>query len=114
MSERFDLLKARHAQLRLRSAIQRRELANLSTDIRQRLYRVDRGVNVVRRVARKPAVIAGVVAILAWLGPRRLLGWATRSALAFTTAQRLMHLARSVSGRQTPLAGTRGLLNRKH
>jgi len=111
MSARFDQLRARHDQLRLRSAIQRRELAELSTSIRQRLNRVDRGINIVRRVVRKPAVIAGGIAILALLGPRRLLGLATRSALVLTTAQRLARLARPDPERR--LAKPQALLSRR-
>jgi hypothetical protein len=114
MSERFNQLRARHDQLRLRSAIQRRELAQLSTGIRHRLDRVDRGINIVRGVVRKPAAIAAGFAILALLGPRRLLGLATRSALVLTTVQRLARLAMPPSGRRTALAKTQRLLARKH
>jgi YqjK-like protein len=113
MSERFDQLKARHDQLRLRSAIQRRELAQLSASIRQRLDRVDRGVNIVRGVVRKPLAIAAGFAILALLGPRRLLGLVTRSALVLTTAQRLARLAAPLSGRKAALAKPQQLLARK-
>jgi hypothetical protein len=111
MSARFEQLRARHDQLRLRSAIQRRELAELSTSIRQRLNRVDRGINIVRRVVRKPVVIVGGIAILALLGPRRLLGLATRSALVLTTVQRLARLARPDAERK--LAKPQGLLSRR-
>jgi hypothetical protein len=114
MSERFDQLRARHDQLRLRSAIQRRELAELSASIRGRLDRVDRGIKIVRRFASKPAVIVGGIAILALLGPRRLLGLATRSALLLTTVQRLARLARPASVQKPALLTTQRLLSRRH
>jgi hypothetical protein len=114
MSERFEQLKARHDQLLLRSAIHRRQLGELSAHVRERLERVDRGVNIVRGFARKPIVIAAGFAILALLGPRRLLGWATRSALAITTVQRLARLARPAPAQRTALARTQALLSRKH
>jgi hypothetical protein len=39
-------------------------------------------------------LIAGGVALVALLGPRRVLGWATRSALFYSTAKRVMGMVR--------------------
>lgn len=88
MSERFEQLTRRHQQLRLRSADQRRELAQIAGDIEQRLHRVDRGVQAVRGFVSRPLMIAGLFAALAMIGPRRLLGFASRGAVLLTAARK--------------------------
>jgi len=93
-SERFNQLTARHSNLRLRSAVQRRQLGETMDDIEHHLSGVDRGIAVARRVAKHPAVIVGGVALFALIGPRRLARWATRGVLMYSTAKRFINLRR--------------------
>jgi hypothetical protein len=92
MSERFNQLMTQHSNLRLRSALQRRQLGETMNEIEHHLSGVDRGISVARRLAKSPAVIVGGVAIFALVGPRRLMRWATRGALVYSTAKRLLRL----------------------
>lgn len=94
MSERFDQLTSRHRALRLRSEVQRRALGEIADDIETSLSGVDRGVTAVRNVARHPAVIVGALGVLALIGPRRLLAYASRGALLWATARNLLRAAR--------------------
>ena len=90
MSERFDQLAAKHQQLRLASAVQRRELGSAALDLEERLSGVDRGLEAVRTFVRHPAVIIGAVAVLAMIGPRRLLSVASRGAMYASLARALL------------------------
>lgn len=94
MSERFDQLVAQQGNLRMRCAAQRRHLAQSAREIETHLVGVDRSVNTVRKVVRNPLWIAGGVALVTLLGPRRLLGWATRGALFYSTAKRVVRMVR--------------------
>ncbi|MGH8176001.1 MAG: YqjK family protein [Steroidobacter sp.] len=102
MSERFDQLQARHNELTLRAALERRQLAGTAAEIKQRLGAVDQAVNIMRGLARNPIVIAGGVAVLAMIGPRRLLRWASHSALLVTTARSAMRLTHNEGRDQRP------------
>ena len=95
-SERFNQLTAKHSNLRLRSAVQRRELGSTMNDIEQHLSGLDRGIGAAQRWVKNPALIVGAVAVVALVGPKRLLGWASRGALVYSTAKRLMRLRRMV------------------
>lgn len=95
MSDRQLELAARRNTLIARSAIQREELATIAREIQARLAGIDRGIELARNVARKPAVIAAAIAVIAFVGPRRLVGLAGRSALFLTTGRRLMKMLRS-------------------
>ena len=94
MSERFNQLKSQHSNLRLRAAVQRRQLGETMHEIEGQLGGLDRGISVATRLVKSPAVIAGAVAIFALVGPRRLMRWATRGALVYSTAKRIMRLRR--------------------
>jgi hypothetical protein len=93
-SERFNQLAAKHSNLRLRSAVQRRELGSTMKDIEHHLSGLDRGIGAAQRWVKNPAVIVSAVALVALVGPKRLLGWASRGALVYSTAKRLMRLRR--------------------
>lgn len=93
-SERFNQLAAKHANLRLRSAVQRRELGDTMNDIEHQLSGLDRGIATATRVLRKPAVILGGVALVALIGPKRLMRLMTKGALVYSTAKRLLRLRR--------------------
>ena len=59
MSQRFDQLISHHSNLRARCAVQRRQLGESAAEIEHELGRLDRGVAIVRRVLRSPALIGG-------------------------------------------------------
>lgn len=94
MSQRFDQLSAHHSNLLARCAVQRRQLGESAEEIEHELGRVDRGLAAVRRVLRHPAMIGGAIAIVALVGPRRLLRWATRGLMWYSTARSLIRLRR--------------------
>jgi hypothetical protein len=92
MSERQLQLAARRQELRAQSAIQREHLGRTVDDIEARLAGIDRGIELARRLVRKPVVLAGGIALAAFIGPRRLLRIAGRSAVLFATGRRVMRL----------------------
>jgi hypothetical protein len=95
-SERFNQLAAKHSSLRLRAAVQRRELGATMNEIEHQLSGVDRGLERAARVLRNPAVIVGGVALVAMVGPKRLMRWVTKGALLYSTAKRFIRLRRMV------------------
>ena len=94
MSRRFDQLNAHHSNLLARIAVQRRQLAEGAEEIEHELGRVDRGVAAIRRVLSSPALIGGAIAVVALVGPRRLLRWSTRGLMMYSTARQLLRLRR--------------------
>jgi hypothetical protein len=94
VSKRFDQLSAHHSNLLARCAVQRRQLGEGTEEIEHELGRLDRGVAVVRRVLRSPAMIGGAIAVVALVGPRRLLRWATSGLMWYSTARNLLRLRR--------------------
>jgi hypothetical protein len=94
MSDRLLQLAARREALRAESALQRDHMGGLAREIRTRLSGIDRSIDVVRTVAAKPAVIAGAVAVLALIGPRRLIRIAGRSAMFLTAGSRVIKMLR--------------------
>jgi hypothetical protein len=93
-SERFNQLAAKHSNLRLRAAVQRRELGSTMHQIEHHLSGLDRGIGTATRLIKNPVVIAGGVAVVALLGPKRLMRWLTKGALVYSTAKRVMKLRR--------------------
>ena len=87
---RAQQLVHRRESLRLRAAAQRAELAYAVGQIEQKLGRVDRTIDAIRRVSTRPLVLGGVAAVLALVGPGRLLRWGMRGLLAANTARRLL------------------------
>jgi hypothetical protein len=94
VSKRFDQLSAHHSNLLARCAVQRRQLGESAEEIEHELGRVDRGVAAVRRVLRHPAMIGGALAVVALIGPRRLLRWTTSGLMWYSTARSLIRLRR--------------------
>lgn len=93
-SERFNQLVTKHSNLRLRAAVQRRELGTSMNEIEHHLSGLDRGIGAVQRLIKNPAVLVGGVALVALIGPKRLVRWASRGALVYSTARRFMRLRR--------------------
>jgi YqjK-like protein len=96
VSERFNQLAAKHSNLRLRAAVQRRALGSTMNEIEHQLSGFDRGIERATRVLKNPAVIIGGVALVAMVGPKRLMRWATKGAVLYSTAKRLLRLRRAV------------------
>jgi hypothetical protein len=94
MSQRFDQLHAHHSNLLARCAVQRRQLAESAEEIEHELGRLDRGLAAVRRVLRSPALIGGAIAVVALVGPRRLLRWGTNGLMLYSSARQLLKLRR--------------------
>ena len=94
MSQRFDQLKGHHSNLLACCAVQRRQLGESAAEIEHELGRVDRGLATVRRVLRSPAMIGGAIAVVALVGPRRLLRWGTNGLMLYSSARQLLRLRR--------------------
>lgn len=92
MSERFNQLAAKHSNLRLRAAMQRRALGSSMDEIEHHLSGVDRGLGAAQRWVKNPLVLIGGVAVVALIGPKRMMGWVSRGALIYTTARRFIRL----------------------
>ena len=101
MSQRFDQLNAHHSNLLARIAVQRAELGATAEEIEHQLGRVDRGLAAIRGVLKSPVMIGGVIAVVALLGPRRLLRWSSKGLLLYSTARQLLRLRRE-SGAAAP------------
>lgn len=94
MSDRTESLARKRRALRAHCAVQRNELAYIADQVEARLEPVDRGINIVRYYATRPLVLTAGVALLAFLGPRRLLRWAGRSAFLVSTGSRVLRMLR--------------------
>jgi hypothetical protein len=94
MSQRFDQLNAHHSNLLARCAVQRRQLAESAEEIEHELGRLDRGLAAIRRVLRHPALIGGAIAVVALVGPRRLLRWSSHGLMLYSSARHLLRLRR--------------------
>lgn len=98
MSTRSEQLAAKRAALRTQSAVQREHLVDSVRDIETRLAGIDRGIEVARRVVKHPLVLAGGIALIALIGPRKILNVASRAALFLSTGRRVV---RMLGGRAT-------------
>ncbi|HEY8539374.1 MAG TPA: YqjK family protein [Steroidobacteraceae bacterium] len=94
MSERERELAARRAALLAESAMQREQFTHLAHDLEMRLAGIDRGIRAARALAKKPIVIVGAIALIALIGPKRLLRFATRGAALIATGRRVTRLLR--------------------
>jgi len=94
MSDRQLELAARREALVAQSTVEREQLGMLAGEIETRLAGIDRGLQVARNVARTPVVLAGAIAMVAFIGPRRLLRAAARSAMFIATGRRVVSLLR--------------------
>lgn len=94
MSKRFDQLSGHHSNLLARCAVQRQQLGESAEEIEHQLGRFDRGLAAVRRVLRSPALVGGAIAVVALVGPRRLMRWGTKGLMLYSTARQLLRLRR--------------------
>lgn len=95
MSDRQQELAARRDALIAESAVHREQMKMLASEIKMRLAGVDQGIEIARAVAKKPAVVVGAVAMIAFVGPRRIVRAIARSAMFIATGRRVMNLVRS-------------------
>jgi len=98
VSGRSAFLAVRREALRAHCAVQRIQLADQARQLETRLANVDRAISIVRRIARRPVLIAGGIALLALVGPRRIVRLASRGAVLLTTGSRVLRLMRNRSG----------------
>lgn len=94
MSDRMLELAARRNALRAHCEIQRSFMTDTARDIQERLAGIDRTVAIVKHYAHKPVLAIGVVGLIAMLGPKRLLRWASQGAFLYTTGRRLLRMVR--------------------
>lgn len=94
MSDRQLELAARRHALIAQSTLQREQLKVLAGDVKERLAGIDRGIEVARAIAKKPAVVAGAIAMISFIGPRRVLRAVTRSAMFIATSRRVLTMFR--------------------
>ena len=94
MSARLEQLAAKREALRAQSAVQRDHLVDGVRDIETHLAGIDRGIEVARSVIKHPLVLAGGIALVALLGPRKILNVVSRGALFLSTGRRVMRLIR--------------------
>lgn len=92
MSERFDQLMAQHRELLARCDAQRRQMSSIGRQVDRQLAGVDRTIDKVRALARSPLLIAGGIAVIALIGPRRLWRLSGRGAMFYATASRFLRL----------------------
>lgn len=90
MSERSTELANRRRALLAQSDVQRGVLANSTRDIEQRLRGVDHVIDLAKRVVVQPMLLAGALTVVMMVGPRRLLRWAGRGLVLFSTGRKLL------------------------
>jgi len=89
MSDRRSELQERRRELLQESESQRRSLAQTTRELELRLQGIDHVINLARRFVAQPVLIAGGLAAIVMIGPRRLLAWAGRGIVLFSTGRRL-------------------------
>ena len=95
MSDRQRELAERRNALLAQSSVQREQLKMLASEIKMRLAGVDQGIEVARAVARQPAVVAGAISMIAFIGPRKILRALARSAMFIEAGRRVLRIWRS-------------------
>jgi hypothetical protein len=78
--------------------VQRIQLGDETRHLEAKLASVDRAIHMVRRIARQPVLIAGGLALLVLIGPRRIFRLAGHSAVWITTGSRVLRLMRNRNG----------------
>jgi hypothetical protein len=94
MSDRRLELANRREALLAKSDAQREILAQTTREIEMRLHGVDHVISMARRFVARPLLLAGGLAVIMMLGPRRLLSWAGRAVVLLSTGRRLMRRLR--------------------
>ena len=92
---RAQQLAYRRVRLRAQCAMERRQLGGDARAIETELHGVDRTIQLMRSIASKPVLITGAIAVLALIGPKRVLRWISQGALYYSTAKRIAGLFRT-------------------
>ena len=82
-------LDERRRQLQLKCAAQRESLDEISGDLQFRLRHIDRGLELAKRLTSTPLLLAGGLALLAFVGPGRFVRWASRGLLVASAVRKL-------------------------
>lgn len=96
MIDHLHELRERRASLQRRSAAERMRVAEYAAELAEKGAIVDRAVSVARGVPLQP-VLLGVAAVVVFVGPGRLLGWAMRGVALVGMARRTAALLRNFS-----------------
>jgi YqjK-like protein len=83
MSEKLTRLAKRRAALVARSAHQRETVARAAEAWHKPLALADRGISALGHLVKHPLLMAGSVAVVVALRPRKILRWAQRGWLAW-------------------------------
>ena len=94
MSSRLQDLARRRANLQSKCDFERQRLLQDISSLEQPLLGVDRGIQAVQRFAKRPLAIAGGVALMIGLGPRRIIRLMSRGMVLTAAAKRLIGLVR--------------------
>ena len=94
MSDRAIELALRRDALRAHCAVQRHHLGQTAGQIETQLGGIDRGINVVRAIAKNPVLVAGGISLFVLLGPRRILSWIGRGVMLMSTVRRVLRITR--------------------
>lgn len=87
--DRADALARQRETLRLRCAMQRRQLGESASAIEHQLHGIDHAVRLVRGFASKPTLVTAGIAALSLIGPKKALRWVSQGAFWYTTLKRL-------------------------
>ena len=90
-------LEQRRMALQERSSAQRALIAESTAALAARGRVLDRAVAVARGIAARPLVIGSIVALALVVGPRRILGWATRVTAIYGLTRQLAAALRDQS-----------------
>jgi hypothetical protein len=91
MSDRRTQLARRRRELLDKSDMQRRSLAANVEHIEAKLRGVDHMIGLAKRFVAQPLLLAGGLATVMMIGPKRLLAWAGRGLVLFSTGRRLLN-----------------------
>jgi hypothetical protein len=93
----LHVLEQRRMALQERSSLQRARIAESTAALAAKGMVLDRAVAVARGIAARPLVIGSLVALAVVVGPRRILGWATRATAFYGLTRQLAAALRDQS-----------------
>jgi hypothetical protein len=94
MSDRRAELEYRRRELLAKSAAQRKLLTSSAGEIESRLHGLDHVIHLARRFVAQPVLLASALTVVMLIGPKRLLSWAGRGLVLFSTGRRLLKRVR--------------------
>jgi hypothetical protein len=91
MSNRLHELAERRARLQLRCASQRNEIEQLVAQVEAPIHRIDNAIVRLQDFIKRPAVLLSSLAVLFFVGPRKLMRVAGKSWFWISTVRRLVN-----------------------